>query len=83
MRKKVVEKYSLSEEKDKKKLKRKRKKEKKRAPRPETVSEKPTSSPKPEMYLFPEMEKRGDFQFPPLNLLDTGTVSEQIDKNEL
>jgi S-DNA-T family DNA segregation ATPase FtsK/SpoIIIE len=83
MRKKVVEKYSLSEEKDKKKLKRKRKKEKKRAPRPETVSEKPTSSPKPEMYLFPEMEKRGDFQFPPLSLLDTGTVSEQIDKNEL
>ncbi len=83
MRKKVVEKYSLSEEKDKKKPKRKRKKEIKQAPRPETVPEKSALSPKPEMYLFPEMEKRGDFQFPPLNLLDAGTVSEKIDKNEL
>ncbi len=83
IRKKVVEKYSFSEEKGKKKPKRKRKKEIKRAPRPETVLEKSTSPPKPEMYLFPEMEKRGDFQLPPFNLLDAGAVSEKIDKNEL
>jgi S-DNA-T family DNA segregation ATPase FtsK/SpoIIIE len=83
MRKKVVEKYSFSEGKDKKKPKRKRKKEIKRAPGPETVPEKLTSPPKPEMYLFPEMEKSGDFQSPPLNLLDAGAVSEKIDKNEL
>jgi S-DNA-T family DNA segregation ATPase FtsK/SpoIIIE len=83
MRKKVVEKYSFSEEKDKKKPKRKRKKEIKRAPGPETDPEKPTSPPKPEMYLFPEMEKKGDFQFPPLNLMDASTASEKIDKNEL
>jgi S-DNA-T family DNA segregation ATPase FtsK/SpoIIIE len=64
MRKKVVEKYSFSEEKAKKKPKRKRKKEKKRAPKPETVPEKPTSPPKHELYekKMRIEEKLGEFR---------------------
>jgi DNA segregation ATPase FtsK/SpoIIIE, S-DNA-T family len=36
-----------------------------------------------EEFLFPEMAEKGDYQFPPLNLLDPGREVEKIDKNEL
>ncbi len=36
-----------------------------------------------EKALFPELEPRGGYHFPPFNLLDAGTPAEQIDKNEL
>jgi S-DNA-T family DNA segregation ATPase FtsK/SpoIIIE len=39
--------------------------------------------PKPEQYLFPEMETRTNYEFPPFSLLDAGKPLEQIDKNEL
>jgi S-DNA-T family DNA segregation ATPase FtsK/SpoIIIE len=80
MRKKVIEKYSQQEkgEKEKPDLK-----EIKKEPTPEAVPVKPPASLSPEKYLFPEMEKRGDYNFPPLSLLDPGKASEKIDKNEL
>lgn len=67
MKRKVIEKYA--------------------APKPEQKKETfvqppPPSSPK-ERPLFPEMEKKGDYNFPPFNLLDPGKESEQIDKTEL
>jgi S-DNA-T family DNA segregation ATPase FtsK/SpoIIIE len=80
MRKKVIEKYSQQEkiEREKPELK-----EIKKEPIPEVAPLKPPTSLSPEKYLFPEMEKRGDYNFPPISLLDPGKASEKIDKNEL
>jgi len=39
--------------------------------------------PKAEQFLFPELESRGSYNFPPLSLLDPGKPAEKIDKNEL
>jgi len=84
MRKKVVEKYSLLEEKktEKEKLK-KRKKEIKKEPVSEPEIAKPIPPTVPEKFLFPEMEGREDYSFPALTLLDPGKPYEKIDKDEL
>jgi len=37
----------------------------------------------PEKMLFPEMEKREDYNFPPFSLLDPAAPADEIDKNEL
>ncbi len=84
MRKKVVEKYSLFREKkiEKAKLK-KRKKEIEKEAEPEPPATKPAPPTMPEKYLFPEMEEKGDYNYPPLTLLDPGKSYEKIDKDEL
>ncbi len=84
MRKKVVEKYSASLDLDRGKKEAKKKKEKKtkREIKPEPVLVK-SQKPAEEKPLFPELEKEGDFHFPPFNLLDPGKAVEKIDKNEL
>jgi S-DNA-T family DNA segregation ATPase FtsK/SpoIIIE len=84
MRKKVVEKYSLLEEKEteKEKLK-KRKKEIKKEPVSEPEIAKPIPPSVPEKFLFPEMEGKEDYNYPPLTLLDPGKPYEKIDKDEL
>jgi S-DNA-T family DNA segregation ATPase FtsK/SpoIIIE len=84
MRKRVAEKYSLLKEKkiEKEELK-KRKKEMKKEPLPEPTLTKPALPEMPEKYLFPEMEEKGDYNFPPLTLLDPGKSYEKIDKDEL
>jgi len=89
MRKRVVEKYSgpIGVEKEKKKTKKEKKKEKALPPekviKPEPVQAKPEKPPPPQKPLFPELGKRGDYQFPPFSLLDPGKASEKIDKSEL
>ncbi len=84
MRKKVTEKYALPEENETKLPKRrKRKKERRKEPEPKPPHLKPVSPPAQEKYLFPEMEKKTDYNYPPFTLLDQGKASEQIDKNEL
>ena len=88
MKKKVIEKYTVpkSDKKPESEKKRKekeiRKKEKKPPKKAPEAPSLPASPPK-ERPLFPEMEKKGDYNFPPFNLLDRGKESEQIDKNEL
>ncbi len=94
MRKKVIEKYSSApektqkkeeeeEEEEKAKEKKPEKKELKKGERPEAILIHPPALQPPEKLLFPEMEQKGDYAFPPLTLLDPGAPSEQIDKNEL
>jgi S-DNA-T family DNA segregation ATPase FtsK/SpoIIIE len=93
MRKKVVEKYSSppekpseeekEEEPKRPRPKREEKKGLKKGEKPEPILIYPPSPPFPEKLLFPEMEQKGDYKFPPLTLLDAGVPSEQIDKNEL
>jgi S-DNA-T family DNA segregation ATPase FtsK/SpoIIIE len=65
------------------KEKREERKELKKGVRPEPILIHPPQLAQPEKLLFPEMEKKGDYHFPPFTLLDPGAPSEQIDKNEL
>jgi S-DNA-T family DNA segregation ATPase FtsK/SpoIIIE len=84
MRKKVAEKYSLLKEKKiGKAMFKKRKKEVEKEPGPEPAVIKRAPPTMPEKYLFPEMEGKGDYNFPPLTLLDPGKSYEKIDKDEL
>jgi S-DNA-T family DNA segregation ATPase FtsK/SpoIIIE len=89
MRRKVVDKYTQPPEAEKTKEKiqkeppKEGKKELKKGVRPEPIIVHPPLSTQPEQFLFPEMEKKGDYHFPPFTLLDPGAPSEQIDKNEL
>ena len=98
MKRKVIEKYSSSqpdqtgkrvqkekkskERKERKKEKEERKKDKKALQGAPGIQPSPPCRSK-ERPLFPEIERKGDYNFPPFNLLDPGKESEQIDKNEL
>ncbi len=82
MKRKVIEKYSAPKPEQEKELAKKTKEKKKTSKKDASVQSSPPSPPK-ERPLFPEMEKKGDYNFPPFNLLDPGKESEQIDKNEL
>jgi len=77
MRKRVVEKYSKPKQKPKKQVI-----IKKPAPVQKPAPQKETTSPEEE-FLFPELKNKGDYQFPPLSLLDPGKEADKIDKNEL
>ncbi|OGD19760.1 MAG: hypothetical protein A2W03_17295, partial [Candidatus Aminicenantes bacterium RBG_16_63_16] len=68
------------DEEEKPRPKREEKKEIKKA---EPVIVHPPAPPRPDKLLFPEMEPKGDYKFPPFTLLDAGAPSEQIDKAEL
>ena len=73
------DKAKISEGAEEKKPKKEAKKELKSGPiKPLTME-----PPKAEQYLFPEMETRANYEFPPFTLLDAGKPAEQIDKNEL
>lgn len=82
MKRKVIEKYSAPKPEQEKELTKKPKEKKKTSKKDASVQSSPPSPPK-ERPLFPEMEKKGNYNFPPFNLLDPGKESEQIDKNEL
>jgi len=84
MKKKVLEKYAISARKKKEDEAEKKKKGKKKKERLKKPTLQPAKEPPPqEKYLFPEMEERGGYNFPPLSLLDPGRAAEKIDKNEL
>ncbi len=86
MRKKVIEKYSPPESKEPKKfLLKKWRKEKKKKPElePQSAATQPPSPPAQEKFLFPEMEKKTDYNYPPFTLLDAGKEAEKVDKEEL
>ncbi len=80
MRRNVIEKYSAPKHEDKKKQ---RKIGRKIEIKKEPALQKPGKLLTREKYLFPEMERKGDYNFPPLNLLDPGKAAEKIDNNEL
>jgi len=84
MKRKVIEKYAAPKPENKQEAEKKSKeKEKKKKEKKTPAVHLPSPSPPMERPLFPEMEKKGDYNFPPFNLLDHGKESEQIDKNEL
>jgi len=75
MRRRVVEKYS------------KKTSEIKKHPEKPMIPSAPAApeeiKPDPDGFLFPELQNKGDYQFPPLSLLDLGKEAEKIDKDEL
>jgi S-DNA-T family DNA segregation ATPase FtsK/SpoIIIE len=82
---KVTRKPSLSEKKGET-LEPKAEKIRKKSTKPfkkEPLLRKPKKPAETEEYLFPEMQKSGDYSFPPFNLLEPGKAVEKIDKNEL
>lgn len=88
MRQRVLAKYSTApkeetgtqEEREPKKEKRRRGfKESKKTPAPAPVEK----SQKTEKLLFPELGKKGDYHYPPYNLLEPGKEAEKLDKDEL
>ncbi len=44
---------------------------------------KPVAPPPPQKLLFPDLGKKGEYQFPAFSLLDPGKPAEKIDKDEL
>lgn len=88
MKKKVIEKYSELKQKDRdkkeeKKEKKEKRRKKKKATKEEAIPVIQSAPPPEDKLLFPEMERKGDYNFPPFNLLDPGKAAEKIDKNEL
>ncbi len=81
-RKRIIEKYRTPLVKTEEK-KEEKKPEKKELRKGTTPPPPPLEAKVPERFLFPEMEKRGGYEFPPFSLLDQGKASEQIDKEEL
>jgi len=75
MRRRVVEKYSKNTS------------EIKKPPGKSMIPSAPAApeeiKPDPDGFLFPELQNKGDYQFPPLSLLDLGKEADKIDKNEL
>ena len=82
MRERVIKKYSPPEKKEKK-PKRPQADGEKKSSKKKLAFSKPKEPPSPEKFLFPEMQKRGDYVFPPINLLEPGKEIEKINKNEL
>ncbi len=77
-----------AETKEAKRREREREKERKRQEKEVRKREKrapaaPAGPPPPEKLLFPDLGKKGDYNFPPFSLLEPGKPSEKIDKNEL
>ncbi len=84
MKRKVIEKYAPPIlEKQKEGDKKTKEKKKIKLSRKAADVQLPPPAPPIERPLFPDMEKKGAYNYPPFNLLDRGKESEQIDKNEL
>lgn len=82
MRERVIKKYSPPVKKEKK-AKRLQIDGEKKSSKKKPAFNKPKEPPSPEKFLFPEMQKRGDYIFPPINFLEPGKEIEKINKNEL
>ncbi|NOR15809.1 MAG: hypothetical protein GQ544_08900 [Candidatus Aminicenantes bacterium] len=83
MRRRVKEKYAPPEKPAPEKHPTAKPKKEKLLIRKKSVPAKAARPAPEEKLLFPEMNKRGDYNYPPLNLLDPGKEAEKIDKNEL
>jgi S-DNA-T family DNA segregation ATPase FtsK/SpoIIIE len=70
-------------EKEREKERKRMEKEARKAAREAPPAPKPMAPPPPEKLLFPDLGKKGEYHFPPFNLLDLGKPAEKIDKEEL
>lgn len=77
------EKVERKAEKRAEKERKKQEKEARKAARGAPPPQRPVAPAPPEKLLFPDLGKRGEYHFPPFNLLDLGKPAEKIDKDEL
>jgi len=82
MRERVIKKYSPLQKKEGKPKKAQSDNKKKLSKKKPALFKQKEPPPK-EKFLFPEMQKRGDYIFPPINLLEPGKEIEKINKDEL
>jgi DNA segregation ATPase FtsK/SpoIIIE, S-DNA-T family len=75
--KKEARRREKEQEKERKRNEKEARKKKEKAPAS------PAGPPPAENLLFPDLGKKGDYNFPPFSLLEPGKPSEKIDKNEL
>jgi S-DNA-T family DNA segregation ATPase FtsK/SpoIIIE len=67
-------------ERERRRLEREARKPAKFAPPPPP---RPVAPPKPEPLLFPDLGRKGDYQYPPFTLLEPGKPAEKINQSEL
>jgi S-DNA-T family DNA segregation ATPase FtsK/SpoIIIE len=80
---KPLEKADRRAEKKAGRERRKMEKEARKALEEAPLAPKPVAPPPPQKLLFPDLGKKGEYQFPAFNLLDPGKPAEKIDKDEL
>jgi S-DNA-T family DNA segregation ATPase FtsK/SpoIIIE len=70
-------------EKEREKERKRLEKEARKSAREAPPAPKLMAPPPPEKLLFPDLGKKGEYNFPPFNLLDPGKPAEKVDKEEL
>ncbi len=65
------------------KARRKKAKDERKAANRLPAIRKPAVPPPPEKLLFPDLGRKGEYHFPPFNVLDPAKPSEKVDKSEL
>jgi len=71
-------------EKERERERRRLEKEARKPPKaPPPPPPKPVAPPKPEPLLFPDLGRKGDYQYPPFSLLEPGKPAEKINQAEL
>jgi S-DNA-T family DNA segregation ATPase FtsK/SpoIIIE len=82
---KAARKAEKEAEREREREERRREKEARRAPKPiaPPPPPKPVAPPKPEPLLFPDLGRKGDYQYPPFSLLEPGRPAEKINPAEL
>ena len=70
-------------EKEREREQRRLEKEARKAPKVVAPAPRPVAPPKPEPLLFPDLGRKGDYQYPPFTLLEPGQPAEKIDQSEL
>jgi len=82
---KAARKAEKEAEKERERERRRQEKEGRKAPKiaPPPPPPKPVAPPKPEPLLFPDLGRKGDYQYPPFSLLEPGKPAEKINQSEL
>jgi S-DNA-T family DNA segregation ATPase FtsK/SpoIIIE len=80
---KAARKAEREAERERERERRRLEREARRVPKLVAPPPKPVAPPKPEPLLFPDLGRKGDYQYPPFTLLEPGQPAEKINQNEL
>ena len=70
-------------ERERERERRRLEREARKAPKVAPPPPRPVAPPKPEPLLFPDLGRKGDYQYPPFTLLEPGRPAEKVDQAEL
>ena len=80
---KAARKAEKEAERQRERERRRLEKEARKPPKSEPPPPKPVAPPKPEPLLFPDLGRKGDYQYPPFTLLEPGKPAEKVNQSEL